>query len=72
MAHAATVVTRAFGVAVFVVIALVGVGLDVQSRRGTSGSPGLLHAVTWLEARRAGLVVLFIAWGFTGWHFFVR
>ncbi len=64
--------TRAIGVAVFVGIACIGVGLDQLSRRGKRRGPNLTQAVEWLEARAAGRFALLFAWGFSGWHFFVR
>jgi hypothetical protein len=65
-------VTRAIGVGVFVGIACVGLLLDQLSRRGTLRGPNFTQVVEWLEARTAGRVALFVAWGFSGWHFFVR
>ena len=64
--------TRALGVAVFVGIALVGLGLDLRGRRGTSSAPNLTQVIDWLQARAVGRIAVFAIWGFSGRHFFVR
>jgi hypothetical protein len=64
--------TRFLGVAVFLAILGIGVVLDQLSRRGRSAAPSFTQLIDWLEARRAGRLILFIGWGFAGWHFFVR
>jgi len=65
-------VTRAFGLAVFGVIAISAVAYETRNRRPSSDSPTLRQALDWLQARRLGQVAVFVAWAFTGWHFFVR
>jgi hypothetical protein len=58
------------GIAVFTTIALAGLALDGFGRDPARARLG--HTLRWLDTRPAGRLVLFTAWGFTGWHFFVR
>jgi len=65
-------VTRAVGVGGFVAIVFACIALDVLNRRATSRGPNFTQVLSWLQAGRLGQIAVFVAWGFTGWHFFVR
>jgi hypothetical protein len=63
---------RAIGVGVFVLVAALGVGVEVLARRRAGRFVTLVDTVDWLRGRRTGQLLLFAGWAFTGWHFFVR
>ncbi len=59
-------------VLVYLVIVLIGVGLQVRSRHPGSRVPSLGLVLQQVMSRHSGRVGLLTAWAWLGLHFFVR
>lgn len=64
--------TGAIGVAVFAAIAGAALALELTARRRWHGHVPLPAVMRWLRRHPVMRWALLVAWGFVGWHFFVR
>jgi hypothetical protein len=61
--------THALTLAGYVVIALLGIGIEILARRPDSAVPRLDTVVRWVLRTRSGRIGVFAAWAWMGLHF---
>ncbi len=64
--------SRYVTIAGFVVFAVVGIGLELWSRRDDRRVPSFGDVLGWIGSTAPGRVGLMLVWWWTGWHFFAR
>ncbi len=64
--------SREVTIAGFVLFAVVGVTLELWSRRGDAALPSFGDVLSWIATTTPGRVGLMLVWWWAGWHFFAR
>ncbi len=63
---------RSLTIAGFVLLAVIGIALELWSRRDDAPVPSFGDVLSWIATTTPGRVGLMLVWWWAGWHFFAR